>query len=344
MFQYITLITCSVIISEAMFYSNLYTGRTKAPKDIATLITARFFLIFLSFLFMVTFGCVKKETPKKVSLSKKTVEHDREIEYPLQDTLWFGFDLRLDPKEDFRTYIPLLKYLESAADRRFRIKFSEKYEDTVEDLGKGVTHLAFVGTLGYIIGEEKYGIKYLVSGVNKEGDATYYSAIFTNPESSIHNLKDLKGKCFAFGAKMSAPGHLIPRKMLEEEGITLNDLSRYSYTGSNLDTVKSVLNGECEAGSIQDALARKLETEGKIKILKISEPYPGVLIACTSSLDSRTVATVRAALLAFEPTGKHKDMLNDWDKTEMPMGFTKINELELGKVKELAIRYGLLEK
>jgi phosphonate transport system substrate-binding protein len=327
-----------------MFHSNLYTGKTKAPKDIATLTTARFFLIFFSFLFIATYGCVKEETPKKVSFTKKTVEKVGEVDYPLQDTLWFGFDLRLDPKEDFRTYIPLLKYLEGATDRRFRIKFSEKYEDTVEDLGKGVTHFAVVGSLGYIIGEAKYGIKYLVSGVNKEGDVTYYSVIFTNPKSSMQNLKDIKGKCFAFGAKMSTQGHLIPRKMLEDEGITLNDLSRYVYTGSNLDTVKSVLNGECDAGSIQDALARKLETEGKIKILKISEPYPGVLIAYNSSLDSRTVETVRAALLAFEPMGNHKNILNNWDKTEMPMGFTKINELELEKVKALAIRYGLLSK
>ena len=326
-----------------MFHSNLYTGKIKAPKDIATLTTARFFLIVLSFIFLITSGCVKKETPKKVSLKKNSVEKVGEVDYPLQDTLWFGFDLRLDPKEDFRTYIPLLKYLEGVTDRRFRIKFSEKSGDTVEDLGKGVTHVAAVGALGFIIGEAKYGIKYLVSGVNKEGDATYYSAIFTNPKSSIHNLKNLKGKCFAFGTKMSMQGYLIPRKMLEDEGIILNDLSRYVYTGSNLDTVKSVLNGECDAGSIQDALARKLETEGKIKILKISEPYPGVLIAYNSSLDSKTVETVRAALLAFEPMGKHKNILSDWDKTEMPMGFTKINELELEKVKTLARNYGLIE-
>jgi len=37
-------------------------------------------------------------------------------------------------------------------------------------------------------------------------------------------------------------------------------------------------------------------------------------------------------------------MLVDWDKTEMPMGFTKVNELELEKVKALARRYGLLKQ
>jgi len=328
-----------------MFHGNLCRGRTTVHKDITRQTTVRLFLILVFFLFLVTPGCVKNETPKKVSLSKKTAEGVGEVDYPLQDTLWFGFDLRLDPKEDFRTYIPLLKYLESSTNRRFRIKFSEKYEeDTFEDLGKGVTNIAIIGSLGYIIGEAKYGIKYLVSGVNKEGDATYRSVIFTDPNSSLQTLKDLKSKCFAFGAKMSTQGHLIPRKMLEDEGITLDDLGRHIYTGSNLDTVKSVLNGECDAGSIQDALAKKLENEGKIKILKTSEPYPGLLVAYNKSLDSKTVDTVRAALLAFEPMGKHKNKLIDWDKTEMPMGFTKIDDLQLDEVRALAIQYGLLKE
>lgn len=299
-------------------------------------------LLPLCILFLIFSGCVREETPKKVSLAKKAVEKVEEIAYPSQDTLWFGFDLRLGPKEDYKIYIPLLKYLENATGRRFRIKFSEKYENTVDDLGRGATHFAAVGTLSYVIGEAKYGIKYLASGVNKEGDTTYYSIIFTAPKSRIKNLRDLRGKCFAFGAKMSTQGHLAPRKMLEDEGVTINDLGKYVYTGSHLDTVKAVLNGECDAGGIQDVLAKKLESEGKIKILKISEPYPSSLIAYNNALDSRTVEAVRAALLAFEPVGKHKDMLVDWDKTEMPLGFTKVNELELEKVKALAKRYGLL--
>ena len=44
------------------------------------------------------------------------------------------------------------------------------------------------------------------------------------------DIKELRGKCFAFGSEMSTQGHLIPRSMLEEAGITLNDLGKYIYT------------------------------------------------------------------------------------------------------------------
>lgn len=301
------------------------------------------FLLILSLFFLLTVpGCSKKETPKKVSLYKRAGEVIKEAEQPQPNTLWFGFDLRLGPKEEVQIYTPFLRYLEKTTGKRFRIKFAEKYEDTVKNLGKGITHFAAVGTLNYVLGKDKYGVRYLVSGVNKEGDPGYHSIIFTRPDSNIDDIEDLKGRCFAFGSKMSTQGHLIPRKMLEDEGITLENLGRYIYTGSHMNAAKSVLNGECDAGGIQDILANRLALEGRIKIIKISEPYPSSLIAYNSNLDAGTVESVKSALIAFEPAGKHKHILFDWDKTEMPLGFTVLNEFEINKVKVLARRYGLL--
>lgn len=302
------------------------------------------FLILLLISTMILPGCSQQETPKKVSLSKRTDGVSKEAEDTQKDILYFGFDLRLGPKEDVRIYTPFLRYLEKATNRQFRIKFTEKYEDTVENLGKGVTHFAAVGTLSYVIGRERYGIKYLVSGVNKEGDPKYHAMIITRPESPIYDLKDLKGRSFAFGSRMSTQGHLIPRKMLEDAGITLNDLSYYLYRGSHVNAVRAVLRGECDAGGIQDTLAKRLAAEGKIRIIKVSKPYPSSLIAYNSDVDSATVEAVRAALLAFDPTGKHKDMLYEWDKTEMPLGFTVIDETWIEDVAVLAKRYGLLTK
>jgi phosphonate transport system substrate-binding protein len=298
--------------------------------------------IFLLSLIIFVSGCTKKETPKKVSLYNRDSEVSKDIGSPGQNAIWFGFDPRLGPKEEAAIYTPFLAYLEKTTGKHFRIKFTERDEDTVNNLGKGVTQFASLGTLNYVIGHNKYGIKYLVSGVNRAGDPKYLSAIFTRPDSTIQTLHDLKGRCFAFGSHMSTEGHLIPRNMLEESGVTLKDLGNYIYTGSHINTVRSVLNGECDAGGIQDPLAARLAAEGKIRILKMSEPFPGSIIAYNSKVDSETVNAVRSALLAFDPSGRHKAMLVDWDKTEMPLGFTEINEKDLEKVAGFAREYGLL--
>ncbi len=303
-----------------------------------------FCLIMLtSCLFFFFSGCTEKETPKKVSLYKRSGEAPGQAEQARPNTLWFGFDLRLGPKEEVMIYTPFLNYLEKTTGRRFRIKFSEKYEDTVDNLGRGITHFAALGTLNYVIGAHTYDVKYLLSGVNRDGDPTYRAVIFTKPDSAVKSLADIAGKCFAFGARMSTQGHLLPRKMLEDAGIPLEGLGSYSYSGSHVNTVKTVLNGGCDAGGVQDTLANRLAAEGAIRIIKISEPYPSSVIAYNSAVDSKTVEAVKSALLAFEPEGKHKDMLHEWDKTEMPLGFSRINELELDKVKALAGKYGVVE-
>ena len=301
-------------------------------------------LIFLLFFVLISSSCVKNETPKEVSLYKRVGDTKAVADHIHPNTLMFGFDLRLGPKEEVRIYTPFLKYLENATGKRFRIKFTEKYEDTIKNLGRGKTHFAAVGVLSYLIAEQKYGIKYLVSGINKEGDPQYHTAIITAPDSKIEDLKDLKDKCFAFGSKMSTQGHLIPRKMLEDSGITLNDLSQYKYTASHVNAVRSVLNGECDAAGINNTLAKSMSADGEIKIIKVSQPYPSTVIAYNTAIDSEIIKEIQSALIAFDPMGKHRGMLYDWGKTEMPMGFTKVNEPELNKIKMLAKKYELLSE
>jgi phosphonate transport system substrate-binding protein len=303
----------------------------------------RYTTILFSLILLFSLGCVKDEKPKKVSLYSKSTKTPRHSEDQWINTLQFGFDLRLGPKEEIEIYTPFLRYLEKTTGEHFNINFSEKYEDTIENLGLGETDFAAIGSLSYVIGRREYGIKYLVSGINKDGDPRYRAAIIAKPGSDINTIRELKGKSFAFGARMSTQGHLIPRKMLEDAGILLNDIN-HIYSGSHVNAVKAVLNGERDAAGIQDTLAKGLEAEGKIKIIAFSEPYPSSLIAYNGAMDRAIVEKVKAALLAFEPTGKHSHILFDWERTEMPLGFVAVDEAEIEKIAELADRYGLLKR
>lgn len=259
-------------------------------------------------------------------------------------SLKFGFDLRLGPKEDVKIYLPFLRYLEQNAGNKFSLRFTEKYEDTVENLGKGITDFAALGPVNCVLATEKYGAGCLVMGLNQEGKPEYRAVIFTRMDSPIENLKDLKGRTFAFGDKYSTQGHLIPRKMLEDSGVTVENLKSYAFTGSHVNTAKAVLNGEYDAGGMQDTLAKKLVAEGKIKILALSKPYPSSLICFNKNVDPTILKAVKTTLLSFDPKGKQAGILVDWDRTEMPKGFTEYNESSLKEVKELVRKYGILSK
>ena len=117
--------------------------------------------------------------------------------------------------------------------------------------------------------------------------------------------------------------------MLENAGITPANLKGYSFTGSHTNTARAVLNGEYDAGGIQDNLAKRLVKEGKIKILAVSKPYPSSLICYSKYVDPLIIKAVKSTLLSFDPKNKHKKQLVDWDKTEMSNGFTEYSEMSL---------------
>ncbi|MFN3479685.1 MAG: phosphate/phosphite/phosphonate ABC transporter substrate-binding protein, partial [Thermodesulfovibrionales bacterium] len=284
--------------------------------------------LLATFVILAMFGCGDSEIPKKVNLNKRN-HNNAQGNYIRQldvGSLRFGFDLRLGPKEDVRIYLPFLRYLEHNTGNRFSLRFTEKYEDTVENLGKGITHFAALGPVNCILANKRYGTGCLVMGLNSDGKPEYRAVIFTSINSPIESLKDLKGKTFAFGDRYSTQGHIIPRKMLEDKGISLEDLKGYVFTGSHANTARAVLNGEYDAGGIQDTLAMRLVSEGKIKILATSKPYPSSLICYNKNVDPVILKAVKAALLSFDPKGKHAGILVDWDKTEMPNGFTLYSE------------------
>lgn len=307
-------------------------GKSYAVKLLAPL------LIFL------VLGCEDRETPKKVSLEKRSPAANNQERQSDVGSLKFGFDLRLGPKEDVKIYLPFLRYLEQNAGNKFSLRFTEKYEDTVENLGKGITHFAALGPANCVLAKERYGAGCLVMGLNQEGKPEYRAVVFTRRDSPISSLKDLRGRTFAFGDRFSTQGHLIPRKMLEDSGVTVENLKNHVFTGSHVNVAKAVLNGEYEAGGIQDTLAKKLVAEGKIKIIATSKPYPSSLICFNKNVDPIILKAVKSVLLSLEPKGKHADILVDWDRTEMPKGFTGYNESSLKEIKELARRYGLLSK
>ncbi|MEW6410706.1 MAG: phosphate/phosphite/phosphonate ABC transporter substrate-binding protein [Nitrospirota bacterium] len=294
------------------------------------------FLFFLIFIY----ACADKEVPKKVSL-KKTTSQTLQIPSDV-GSLRFGFDLRLGPKEDMRIYIPFLRYLEMNTSNKFKIKFAEKYETTIDLLGKGVIHFAAIGPMSYIQARDRYGVIPLVRGLNSEGKAEYRAAIIVKSGSDIKGIRDIKERSFAFGSRYSTQGHLIPRKMLEDRGITMDDLSYYSFTGSHAEVARVVINGEYDAGGLQDTLAKRLEKDGKVKIISLSKPYPSSLICANKDVHPPILKAVRQVLLQLEPSGKHREILIDWDKTEMPMGFVEAKDSDYEGLRRLAYKYGLI--
>ncbi len=300
------------------------------------------FFVLLLTVFLIA-SCSPDEPARKVSLNSRGTADEIRIPSPDPNVLRFGFDLRLSPSEDVSIYLPFLSYLERQTGLKFNLDFTAKYQDTVENLGKGITSFAALGPVNCVLARNQYGVGCLVTGLNIEGSSQYKAVIITRMDSSLHDISDLKGRSFAFGDKFSTQGHVIPRKMLEDVGITLDKLSRLIFTGSHAATVRAVLSGEYDAGGIQDSLAWRLAAEGTVRVLAVSKPYPSSLICYSPEVPADKVEMVRKALLAFDPKGRDAASLKDWDKTEMAYGFAPSNAEALKEIEKLARQYGVIK-
>lgn len=306
------------------------------------------FTIEILFIVLIGFflaGCDSKPEGKKIDLKEKISQQDLEKEQNVEKSkpLIFGFDLRRSVEEDTRQYVPFLKYLEKETDLKFKIHFTAKDAIIADDLGTGVLQFASVGADTYIIANEKYGVIPIVRGLNTKNKAEYQSVLITAPNSPIKTIDELRGKRFAFGSKTSTQGHLIPRIILAQHNIMLEDLAAYEWTGSHRNCANAVSSGKFDAGGMQDTLGLELASAGLIKILYISRYYPSSGIAANKNVPDDIVKKVKKALISFEPKGRHAMGLYNWDKTEMPHGFREAHDEDYHELRDWSKKLGLLK-
>lgn len=289
-------------------------------------------------------GCQRKEVTR-ISLTATSNNTEKMVEQLVAqdpETIYFGFDRRLEIKEDVKMYVPFLRYLERKTGYKFKLHVTPKNKSIVEELGTGVVQIAAVGTVSYLQAHEKYGVELIVRG-SCANDGLYQSLIITRPSSDIYSLDDLPGHSFAFGARNSTQGNLIARIMLAEAGISPEQFSRYDYMASHAEVANAVMSGEFDAGAIQDTLGRFLAGRGLIRIVAQSKYYPSSGIAVNANIQPEIVKKIREALLAFDPQGKDRQELYNWDQSEMPNGFMPTRDEEYNELRRWAAQFGLLK-
>lgn len=275
----------------------------------------------------------------RVDLSEQIV-NDAESD---KNTLYFGFDLRTTLQEDARQYLPFLKYLELETGYRFKLHFTKKDSTIGDDLGANRVQFAAMGAMGYLKAESRYKVISIAQGVNLHSNNEYRSFLVVKPDSPLQTLADIKGKRMAFGDKASTQGHLIPRIILDQQELQLSDLAEYIYTGSHQKCAEAVLTGKSDICGMQDTLAETMVNQGLLRALHRSSYFPASGIVANAQVPTEVVEQVKQALLDFQPQGKDKETLYNWDKTEMPLGFIATKLDSYIDLKHQAIKLGFLE-
>jgi len=217
-----------------------------------------------------------------------------------------------EPTEMYRRFTPLAEYLSRATGRRVEVSVAGDYAQTLKDLGDGKTDLAFLTPTTYIEAQKKSGALLLVKAL-REGVPYTHAAIVARADRGITRLEEIKGKRFAFGDKMATLSYLVPRAMLAEAGVGLDDLKEFAFLGHHDDVAKAVIAGEYDAGGLRESEARRYGDRG-LAVIKTSIEIPEFNICASRQLDHQTSDLIKKALVALDRKERsHADILGTID-------------------------------
>jgi phosphonate transport system substrate-binding protein len=216
-------------------------------------------------------------------------------------------------------YKPFIDYLNKTTGIAWELKLYYNYDAFVNGICKGEFSIGYLGPIPFGQAHEKCKVKPLLVTLNSDGKPFYRSVIFS-ADKSIGSVEDLKGKKIAFGIKSSTAAHVVPRKMLEDKGITM-DMIKPVLFKNHADIINAVLSGQAEAGAVKES---GLKTFGplSLKKLMLSELIPHHTFCASPNINTDIEKRFINALLKLKPLKNiaDKEITKNWDP-ELKYGF-----------------------
>jgi phosphonate transport system substrate-binding protein len=213
----------------------------------------------------------------------------------------------------------LVAYLHRATGLHFTAAVPSSYIVVVESFGSGGVDMAITNTFSYVLAHEKYGAEAAMMVVRRGGETHYRGQIIAHIESGITKLSDLQGKRFAYVDAASTSGYILPKALLEQNGITLGEIL---FAGRHDNVVTMVYQRQVDAGAtyysppdpetgeVLDARARVRaqypDVLDKVRIVALTDPIPNDPIVFRRGFPAALRDTIVRALLEFQrtPTGR----------------------------------------
>lgn len=231
----------------------------------------------------------------------------------------------------YRVFSPILEYLQEDLEKRLgrpveiELKIFKSYEDGIAAIANGDVDLSRVGPASYIIAKRRSPGLELIVMEEVDGTNRFKGLILVRKDSGIRELKDLKGKKFAFGDDKSTIGRFLAQAELLKAGVYACDLAGFEYLGRHDKVVKAVELGDYHGGAARwGSYKEGAETESLRVIAtyeNVTQPWvarPGLQPEIRAALRSSMLLVKDPAILkplgvsGFMPTGNEEyDIVRD---------------------------------
>ncbi len=202
----------------------------------------------------------------------------------------------LPVEELVNRYRPLADFLGDRLETRVEVKVGRSYRDHLEQVRYGKVAIAVLGPAEYVLLSRTVPGLRPLARLEVEGSSVAKAAIVTRRDSGLRHVADLRGKRFAFGDEHSAATHFLPRLLLQEVDLGLEDLADFQFLGHHVNVVLGVLAGDFDAGGVSQEVFRQYENAG-LQVLAWAPQLIENLIVAGREVAPERVERMRRVLL-----------------------------------------------
>lgn len=207
------------------------------------------------------------------------------------------------------SFTPLTQYLSARLGEPVHLHIARDYQDHIDAAAIGRYDFAYIGPGAYVQLHSIHGARPLLARQQIGASPVFHGKIFVRNDSPIRQLKDLAGKRFAFGDPRSTMGHLVPRYMLWQAGVSVEQFASHKFVGDHLNIALGVLAGEFDAGAVKEDVYFQYEKRG-LRAIATSAPISDHLFIASNRMKPAQVQKLRSLLLAMHQDPEGRAALN----------------------------------
>ncbi|MES2943675.1 MAG: phosphate/phosphite/phosphonate ABC transporter substrate-binding protein [Pseudomonadota bacterium] len=208
-------------------------------------------------------------------------------------------------------YRPMLEELTARLGRRIILVGARDYAEISQLLADGKIDIASISPVPYLLARQKNPrITMILTELSYNADRSarqdYYTGhiLTLKSRTDINKIEDLKGKRFAFVARESTSGFVVPKNMMVQKGIDWESyFSQSFFLGSHPRVTDALVAGSVDAGATWDFnLSQAIAKHGDVfKVLANSEHIPNLGIAVHPSVSPAHRNIIQQTLTQIDP-------------------------------------------
>jgi len=200
----------------------------------------------------------------------------------------------------------LARYLGECTGALIQFKTCASYDEAIKALSDGTAQLGWLGPHSFAEAAHGGNIEAFAIGVPKgKNNPNYRSLFIAHPDGQVKHIGDVKNTRIAIGDQHSTSGYIVPRQILEDNGIHLDNDSEFKeiiHAGNHDEAIRMVCQGHADVAAVssvnlEENIQNGTLSKSDVRVIYRSQDISGGPLVCSTTLSAPARARLKALVL-----------------------------------------------